>query len=149
MNLPDALDFPIAWRPTAEYLHRSRVRRFMEAHGVPDYETLLRRAVEEPAWFWDAVVRDLGLEFYRPYDQVLDTSDGIEWARWFVGGRCNYVHNAVDRWADRLTPGPPPTAWAPAPISWRGGTESAPAVRSATPGETLRRGSVPPGRGAH
>jgi acetyl-CoA synthetase len=71
----------------------------MEREQVADYRTLLRRSIEEPAWFWDAVVRDLDLQFYEPYRQVLDTSAGIPWTRWFPGGRCNYVHNAVDKWA--------------------------------------------------
>jgi acetyl-CoA synthetase len=99
--MPDhpASAFPIAWRPTPEYLERSRLRRFMESEGIPDYPTLLRRSVTELEWFWAAVVRDLDLQFYEPYQQVLDTSDGIEWPRWFGGGRYNYVHNAVDKWA--------------------------------------------------
>src|SRR6185295_14664016 len=92
-------DFPFAWHPTPEYLERSRLRRFMERESVPDYPALLQRSVAEPAWFWDAVVRDLDLQFYEPYRQVLDTSAGIEWTRWYLGGRCNYVHNAVDKWA--------------------------------------------------
>src|SRR5439155_4864269 len=47
----------------------------------------------------DAVVKDLGIEFSRPYDRVLDTSDGIPWARWFIGGAVNLTHNCVDRHA--------------------------------------------------
>lgn len=87
------------WHPTPEYVERSRLRRFMEAEGIQAYDDLLRRAVEDPAWFWAAVVRDLGLEFYEPYTQVLDTSAGLPWTRWFTSGRINYVHNALDRWA--------------------------------------------------
>lgn len=41
------------------------------------------------------------LEFSRPYERVLDTSAGIEWATWFGGGRVNLAHNCVDRWAER------------------------------------------------
>src|SRR5207248_3226369 len=77
--------------------------RFMESEGVSSYDELLRRAVEDPAWFWAAVVRDLGLEFYKPYEKVLDTSAGLPWTRWFTGGRINYVRNALDRWAEGET----------------------------------------------
>ncbi|HJV04762.1 MAG TPA: AMP-binding protein, partial [Actinomycetota bacterium] len=52
-------------------------------------------------WFWDAVVKDLGIEFFQPYDRVLDTSDGIPWARWFVGGKINLAHVTCDLWAER------------------------------------------------
>jgi acetyl-CoA synthetase len=93
------LDLAVAWRPTEDYVRRSRLRAFIEHERLGDYDTLLRRAAEDPAWFWDAVVRDLDLQFFHPYRQVMDCSAGIEWARWFVGGRYNYVFNAVDRWA--------------------------------------------------
>src|SRR5919204_4659261 len=89
----------IVWRPGSEYVERSRLRRFMERHGIGSFEELLRRSTQEIEWYWDAVVRDLGLEWYEPYDRVLDLSHGIEWPRWFPGGRYNYVHDAVDKQA--------------------------------------------------
>ena len=90
---------PYAWRPADAHLARSQLRRFMAAQGITTLAELHRRSVEDIAWFWNAAVRDLGLEFYQPYDQVLDLSQGLPWARWFVGGRYNYVHNALDRHA--------------------------------------------------
>ena len=41
---------------------------------------------------------DLDIQFYEPYSHVLDTSRGIPWARWCVGGRLNIVHNCLDKW---------------------------------------------------
>jgi acetyl-CoA synthetase len=78
-------------------LERSRLRKFMEANGLASLSELQRWSVEDVSRFWDAVVRDLGLEFFTPYERVLDLSDGVAWAHWFVGGRYNYVHNALDR----------------------------------------------------
>jgi acetyl-CoA synthetase len=49
----------------------------------------LRRATADVAWFWQAVVADLGIEFFEPYRTVLDASRGAPWARWFVGGTIN------------------------------------------------------------
>lgn len=69
----------------------------MERHGVPDFAALLERSTSDPDWFWPAVCDDLGLEWFRPFEQVLDLSDGLPWARWFRGGRLNYVHNCLDR----------------------------------------------------
>ena len=87
----------IAWRPTREYLERSHLKRFMDQHRIRDYEHLMLRSTEVPEWFWDAVVKDLDLQFYTPYQEVLDLSRGDPWARWFVGGQFNYVHNALDK----------------------------------------------------
>jgi len=90
----------IMWEPTEEYRARSRVLRLMRRHNIADYDSFYALSVQDPEWFWDAVVRDdLKLEWIRPYDRVLDVSEGPAWPRWFVGGRFNYVANAVDRHA--------------------------------------------------
>jgi acetyl-CoA synthetase len=91
---------PVAWRPTPEYVERSRLRRFMEKVGFADYEAFLAWSAAEPAAFWDAAMRDLDLRFYEPYERTLDLSRGQEWATWFRGGRFNYVHNALDKWIE-------------------------------------------------
>ncbi len=91
----------IVWRPTPFYLERSRLGRFMRRHGTGSVDELLRRSASDVEWFWEAVVRDLELEWFEPYSRVLDLSRGVEWPRWFVGGRYNHVHDAVDRQAQR------------------------------------------------
>jgi acetyl-CoA synthetase len=98
--MADAFTFggEIAWRPSAEYRDRSRLAAFMQRHGLATYDDLLRRSTSELEWFWSAVFEDLGIEFYEPYQQLLDTSRGIAWTRWCVGGRLNIVHNCIDKW---------------------------------------------------
>ncbi|MCZ6602432.1 MAG: AMP-binding protein [Planctomycetota bacterium] len=88
---------PIIWKPTGAYLERSNVRRFMDRHKIESYEELIRRSTEDIEWFWSAALEDLGLEWFEPYETLLDLSDGFPWARWFVGGRLNIVHNCIDR----------------------------------------------------
>jgi acetyl-CoA synthetase len=95
----------IAWRPTAEYVERSRLTAFISRPGLRDYDDLLRRSIADPEWFWPAVLDDLGIEFYEPYDRVLDISAGVAWARWCVGGRMNIVHNCLDKWIGTATEG--------------------------------------------
>lgn len=102
---------PVAWRPTPEYIDNSRLKRFMDLHGIQDYEQLLLRSTESPEWFWDAVVKDLDLEFYTPYRQVLDTSGGEPWAKWFRGGSFNYVRNALDKHAGSQRRDRPALVW--------------------------------------
>ena len=85
-----------AWRPSPEYLERSRLRRFLAEVGCADLEELQARAVADPAWFWGAAATDIGVVFDPPPGTVLDTSRGIEWARWFSGAGFNYVRMAVD-----------------------------------------------------
>lgn len=88
----------VVWCASGDYLHKSNIRRFMDKHGIKTYEELVKRSMEVE-WFWDAALKDLGIEWYEPYSQVLDVSKGIEWAKWFVGGKLNIVHNILDRHA--------------------------------------------------
>src|SRR5947209_20357329 len=107
-NIPVGQDAPgVAWRPTPEYIERNRLKRFMDRHGIGSVEELLQRSTADIAWFWDAAVKDLEIEWYTPYTQVVDLSRGIQWPRWFVGAEYNYVHDAVDKHADRLRPDQP------------------------------------------
>jgi acetyl-CoA synthetase len=89
----------IVWRPDAATLERANATRLLRRAGVDDYRELVRRSAEEPEWFWPLLVADLGLEFSRPWTQVVDASRGPEWATWFVGGRVSIPHNCVHRWA--------------------------------------------------
>ncbi len=87
----------VAWSPTPEVVERSRITRFMRSHGLRSIAELQRRSVADPEWYWDAVVRDLGVRFTRPYRRVLDASRGNAWPRWFEGGLVNLADNCLDR----------------------------------------------------
>jgi acetyl-CoA synthetase len=89
----------LVWTPSPEYIERSNVWRFMRRYNISDYAELVRRSIEDIEWFWDAVVKELHIEFFEPYQKVLDISQGIPWAKWFVGGKINIAYNCVDRHA--------------------------------------------------
>lgn len=86
------------WRPTDEYVENANVTRLARAHGLSGLGELRARSVADVRWYWDAVVRDLGLPFQTPYREVLDTSRGIEHPDWFVGGKTNVVDACLGRW---------------------------------------------------
>jgi acetyl-CoA synthetase len=87
------------WTPTTDYVQNANVTRLARAHGIGDIAELRARSVADIAWYWDAVVRDLGLPFRTPYSQVVDLSQGIEHPDWFVGGTLNVVDACLTRWA--------------------------------------------------
>lgn len=91
------------WRPTADYLANSNVARLMRTLGVGTAEELRARSVADIGAFWQAVVDDLEIPFRTPYSKVVDTSRGIEYPEWFVGGGLNVVDACLRRWA-RQTP---------------------------------------------
>ncbi|HEX2296633.1 MAG TPA: AMP-binding protein [Actinomycetota bacterium] len=87
------------WTPTPDYVERAAVTRLMRRHGIETYRDLVRRSSEDLEWFWEAVVEDVGIDFFRPYETLLDATEGPQWPRWFIGGRINLAYNCVDRHA--------------------------------------------------
>ena len=62
---------------------------------LPNYLDLRTEARQDPLAFWDAQAKEL-LDWYEPYTQVLDDSSR-PYFKWFLGGKTNIVHNALDR----------------------------------------------------
>lgn len=92
---------PVAWVPDESVRQRSRLLAAMRRWGfgtdAAAVEALNRRAVADPEWFWRAVVDDLAVDFARPFDAVLDESDGKPFPRWFTGGQINVAELAALR----------------------------------------------------
>jgi len=88
------------WEPSPEHIRETNVWRFMHRLGFSDREAFLRFSWQEPERFWGELMREMRIEWFAPYGQVLDASRGPEWAQWFVGGSLNIAHNCLDRWAD-------------------------------------------------
>jgi acetyl-CoA synthetase len=87
------------WHPTPELISQSNLQRFINKHALGSYDELMRRSTTDIAWFWDAVLRDLDIQFYKLYSRVVGLSEGKPWARWCVGGEMNIVHNMLDKYA--------------------------------------------------
>ena len=58
------------------------------------YDDVHRLSLAEPDRFWTEQARLI--DWHQPFERVLDYSQP-PFARWFVGGRTNLCHNAVDR----------------------------------------------------
>ncbi len=99
-NQPASFPFDqkVVWEPVIKWMDDSNLQKFMTKHDIADYDHLMERSINDASWFWDAVIRDLQIDFYEPYSKVLDTSGGIELPVWCVDGKMNIVHNCLDKW---------------------------------------------------
>ncbi len=61
---------------------------------VPDYESVYKESMSDIEAFW--AKRASTLEWFKPWDKVLDSSNA-PFYKWFVGGKINIAHNALDR----------------------------------------------------
>ena len=89
----------IVWKPTKDYIEKANITRFMKKYDIKDYDELIRKSTEDIKWFWDAALKDLNIEWFQPYEKTFDDSQGIQWTKWFTGGKINIVHNVLDRHA--------------------------------------------------
>src|SRR5438094_883148 len=98
--MSDSFDFggEFAWLPSADIIEQSNLTRFMQMHRIGSYDELQRRSIDDIEGFWKAVLEDLGIQFSKPYDRIVDLSRGIARPRWCVGGEMNIVDNLLDRY---------------------------------------------------
>lgn len=99
------------WWPDRSTVENANLTHFMRALGVANFEALNERASADPAWFHDELIRFLDYRFQQPYEQVLDLSEGLPFARWCVGGTTNVVLNCIDRRRDTARYTQPALVW--------------------------------------
>ena len=70
--------------PSPETLERARIK---------SYDEVSERAASNPEAYWEKEASEL--EWFEPWHQVLDWQ--APFAKWFLGAKCNIVHNCLDR----------------------------------------------------
>ena len=85
------------WHPTEKHIADAKITAFMQHLNIESYEELIKKADADPGWYFDQVIKYCDIRFYKPYDQILDLSKGIPWARWCVGGTTNLTMNCIDK----------------------------------------------------
>jgi acetyl-CoA synthetase len=86
------------WQPTPETIENANLTHFMRRHGINGFNALMKRSTEDIAWFTEAVLTFLDVQFFEPYSQVVDLSKGIQHPTWCVNGKMNIVHNLLDKY---------------------------------------------------
>ena len=68
-------------------------KSIVEKAWVKDYDSVYKESIANVEKFWEGVANQLS--WYKKWDKVLEWN--YPWAKWFVGGQCNIVQNALDR----------------------------------------------------
>jgi acetyl-CoA synthetase len=102
---------PIAWTPTADVIEKAQLTRFMRQTGARNFAEAYQKSIESIEEFTAEVLKFLDIKFDPPYEKLLDTSDGIEWSKWCVGGGLNITEMCVDRWAASEIKDQPAIIW--------------------------------------
>ncbi len=75
--------------PPAEFAARAHIR------SRADYDEMYRRSIDDNEGFWAEQAREL--DWFTEPEKILEWN--VPEAKWFVGGKLNLCHNAVDRHA--------------------------------------------------
>ena len=101
----------VVWEPGPETIERAHLTQFMRQHSLPNFEALMDRSTDDVAWFTEALLEYLDIQFSQPYSKVLDLSEGIAWPKWCVDGRMNIVTNCLDKYEGAGTDSQPALIW--------------------------------------
>ena len=69
---------------------------------MESYEDLHAWSVQHRDEYWKVAVERLGVSFRRPFDRIMDLSDGLEQPRWLSGAKYNIVESCFGAPADSL-----------------------------------------------
>ena len=88
--------------PNEEHYQNSNIYKFMKKHNISSLDELSEKSKNNLEWFWESVEKDIGIVWDEPYTKILDTSNGIPWAKWFVDGKTNLYNSSVEKFVKTI-----------------------------------------------
>ncbi|MBC8162478.1 MAG: acetate--CoA ligase [Roseiflexaceae bacterium] len=89
---------PKFYYPPQALVENSNIMAYAREKGFDNVDDLYVWTIEHAEQFWSEMATRY-LDWFQPWDQVLDASEA-PFYKWFTGGKTNIVHNAVDRHAN-------------------------------------------------
>jgi acetyl-CoA synthetase len=81
------------FNPSKEIVEQSNIKKWMNEHGIKNYEELLEKG-QNIEWFWSEAAKEV-VEFYTPYKKILEWNEPF--SKWYVDAKYNIVHDALDK----------------------------------------------------
>ena len=79
------------WKPSKETIEKSNIYKMMQQHGFDNYDDFWKWSVTNKEDFWADTVQNLGIQFQEKYSTILNTSEGLENAKWLYNSKLNIV----------------------------------------------------------
>ncbi|WP_393971508.1 AMP-binding protein [Oxyplasma meridianum] len=92
------MDGNYSYMPSKDTVENTNINHLMKRYGFSTVKELYDWADTNRKEFWDAMVKELNIVFFKNYKSVFDDSGGREWTKWFTGGSVNIVYNTVEKW---------------------------------------------------
>ncbi|MEM0157959.1 MAG: AMP-binding protein [Thermoplasmataceae archaeon] len=82
---------------TPPHPENTNLMQFGLRNSLKTLREIYDRADSDPDWFWPAIIKDIGIEFFHNYSELRHTDEGIPWTKWFVGGTINITYNCIEK----------------------------------------------------
>lgn len=89
-------DKKYAWEPNTYFKNESRIARFMQRYGISSWRKL-KEYSDNIDWFWPKALDFLGVEWFTPYAELYDNSQGMSHTKWFIRGKINIYENCITK----------------------------------------------------
>src|SRR5262249_34040601 len=87
------LELAPAWAPSLDFIRTTNLAWLMRRTGMESYDALHAWSVQRRDEYWKLAMERLGVLLRRPFDRVIDLSDGVEQPRWLSGAKYNIVES--------------------------------------------------------
>lgn len=88
------------WIPNENYIQNTRLYKWMSQLGFKNYDQFYQKSIDDTSWFWNEVVKEIGIEWSKPYSETVEFHRGIKYPNWFPNGKLNIIQTAINKWAN-------------------------------------------------
>lgn len=78
-----------AWIPTSDFVKSTNIAKTMAELSINTYPDFHTWSVKNYEKFWDLAIKKLDISFDRPYQKIVDLSEGVETPQWLPDAKLN------------------------------------------------------------
>lgn len=91
---PDCYKLPApVWFPNKDDIKKTTIAQMMHDLNIKKYEDFHQWSVSEYQTFWQSMIAKLNIVFDKPYQDIIDLSDGLENPHWLPGAMLNIANS--------------------------------------------------------
>lgn len=80
------------WHPTPDSITKTHLFQWMQKLNFENYLDFQRWSYENYSDFWNLIIQELNIVFDKPYQSIVDLSDGLENPHWLPGSQLNIIN---------------------------------------------------------
>lgn len=90
------------WKPSNKVIEQSNIYKMMQKNAINNYDDFWKWSVRKKEIFWEQTVAELGIQFYRKHECILNLDSGVESPNWLYNARLNIVDSCFQNADDAV-----------------------------------------------